>query len=134
MSLLSSILNFAFVVGAGWFVIYYLVPKFESGELGLGGLSYPTGQGGAEGSPLEEQVIPSDITDAALGDEPGTTEGMVEEEAAPKTEETKKGKQKKGKGEWLSSDKAGKDNRKQKKKSKAEMRIMEYLGDYYGLY
>lgn len=127
MSLLSSILNLAFVVGAGWFVIYYLVPKFESGE--LGGLSYPTGQGGAEGSPLEEQVIPSDITDAALGDEPGTTEGMVEEEAATPT---KKGK-KKGKGEWLSSDKAGKDNRK-KKKSKAEMRIMEYLGDYYGLY
>lgn len=119
MSLLTSLLNLTVVVAAGWFTIYYIIPKIESGELGL-----PSGTGSGTKKD-EEQQIPEDIAGAATaGDEPEPPP-PEDEEPAPKEEKSTTKKQKKGKGEWLSGDKTGKDNRK--KKAKEEFRIIEYL-------
>jgi|SRR5215207_4328434 len=117
MGLLSSILNLAIVVGAGWFTIYYLIPKIESGELGL-----PAGQ---------SKDVPSTVDDEPAQIEGDIAGAVTGEEEPPPVEEKKKKKApydpKKGM--------AGKGESK-KKKSKKEFRIIEYLaGDYgYGIY
>lgn len=124
MGLLSSLLNLAIVVGAGWFTIYYLIPKLE-------GAPPPSAN---EGSGAETEQIPQDITDAVLGDEPGTTEALPDE--PPKEEKKKKkapydpSKGMAGKGESKK-----KRSKKDSEKAKTEARIIEYLlEDNYGIY
>lgn len=119
MSLLTSLLNLAVVVGAGWFTIYYLIPKIESGELGL------PGAGG--GTKDEEEQIPEDIADAAdVGDE--TPPPPDDDEPAPLPPEEKKKppydpkRGMAGKGE----------SKKKKAKTKKEFRIIEYLSEMRG--
>jgi hypothetical protein len=128
MSLLSSILNLAVVVGAGWFTIYYVIPKIESGEWNIAGISKKK-----EEPPVSDEppAVENEIADAAAV-EPPKEEKKKRGSGGGKRGSGTKG-EKKGKGEWLSSDKAGKDNRK---KVKEEFRIIEYLaGDYgYGIY
>jgi|SRR5215211_2402492 len=130
MGLLTSILNLAVVVGAGWFVIYYLIPKIESGEFEGLGLPSSSEKGGSEGSGGEEELVANDLADAVTGDELGTTDAIPDEEPAAVVEKKKKkppydpSKGIAGKGE----------SKKKKAKTKAEYRIIEYIGGSYGLY
>lgn len=113
MGLIDSVLGLAFVVGAGWFVIYYLVPKFESGEFNLG--------------TVPKQKEEESAQTPAVADVTQVLEDIVAEtEKAVGGGEEKKGTKKKKKeaGEWLSSDLAGKDNRK--KKSEKEYRVISW--------
>lgn len=138
MGLFSSILNLTVVVAAGWFTIYYLIPKIEAGTLNIPGLPSTDEKLAIEGSDEEPGMVAGEIADAVTGDESGTTDAAPD----PKEKATKckKGKKCKEPYDPLKG-MAGKGESKKKKSkesAKAEYRIMEYLtGDYgygYGIY
>lgn len=64
MGLLDSILNLAFVVGAGYLTIYYIVPKIQSGDWMPPDFSTPPA------AAAEDTNITNDIADTASGEEP----------------------------------------------------------------
>lgn len=152
MGLLGSIIGLAAVVGFGWFTIYYLIPKLE-------GTSPPSSGGGS--NPLDSLLSGLSPSSSSEDDDSGTTDftlpdtsstddiiGGLEDSIAglgipglegktparaPEGTEVVSPKKKKGKGEYLSSEEAGKDNRKKskkksKKKAKNKMTIINYLG------
>jgi hypothetical protein len=97
MGLLTSILELVFVAGAGWFTIYYLIPKIESGELG-NILGSPIQQSGATGSGGEEELVTGEMMDAVNGLESGTTEAETPPPPVESAIEMKGGKRSGGGG------------------------------------
>ena len=84
MGILNSLISLAVIVGAGYVTITYISPKIEG---------KPSGTDDAK-------KIVEDIAGVVSGETPAV--------------EDKPKKEKKGKGEWLSGDKTGKDNKKKK--------------------
>ena len=76
MSLFTALINLFVVAGVGWFTIYYLIPKIESGEIPLPGFSKGTEPSGAAGSGGEVELALGEIMDAVNGDESGTAEAQ----------------------------------------------------------
>lgn len=141
MGLLTSILELVFVAGAGWFTIYYLIPKIESGEF-ESILGSPIQQSGATGSGGEEELVTGEMMDAVNGLESGTTEAetptpslegeseliMGGGEQVPQIEE------KKGRKEPYDPSRgmAGKEESSKKKKKKKKSQIDFFWETYYG--
>mgnify|MGYP003578395337 CR=1 FL=1 len=86
MGILNSLISLAVIVGAGYVTITYIIPKIEGTS--------------TSGGKDDAKKIVEDIAGVVSGETPAA--------------EDKPKKEKKGKGEWLSGDKTGKDNRKKK--------------------
>lgn len=56
MGLLDSILNLAFVVGAGYLTIYYIVPKITSGDWAPPGLDFSTPAANEEDNQIQDDI------------------------------------------------------------------------------
>jgi hypothetical protein len=119
MSILSSIITLGMVAGMGWFTIYYLIPKIESGELGAIGLGAPKAEAEAEAAPAAEGEGEETglITDELMSELAG---GGGEETPTPAEEEKTDGRISKGGGVSRGG-----------KKSKNEYRIIQYLWERY---
>ncbi len=135
MGLLDSIVSLLFVAGAGWFTIYYLIPKIESGELSLPGVGGTTPQTppASDDAAISTDIgdVVGDVLDTA-GDAAATGEG----EKPPKDEKkgmAGKDKKKGKKGEKAPYDpEKGMAGKEDKKKSKKPFRILNnYIYSYY---
>lgn len=79
MSLFTALINLFVVAGVGWFTIYYLIPKIESGEIPLPGFSKgtePSGSDAAGSGGGDVDLALGEIMDAVNGDESGTAEAQ----------------------------------------------------------
>ena len=126
MGILTSLISLGIVVGLGYYTIKYIIPKIEDGSLdlglGLGALMPPAAA--TTDTPSTIAAATDDVSTILgnLAQDVGlpTTDGEIAPDVDIKlptlppagTKVASLGGKKKGKGEFLSSDLAGADNRK----------------------